>query len=61
MRRPAENIDHATNADIAEAGGPDHLQILLDEERSRDSTCPEVDVVHRIVGQRLLDNHVGDL
>ena len=40
VRGSAEDVNHAAHPHILEAGGPDDLQVLLDEECSRNSTCP---------------------
>lgn len=61
VRRPAENIDDAAHPHFAEPCGPDDTHVLLDEESSRNSTCPKVDVVYSFVRQRLLNYYVGDL
>jgi hypothetical protein len=49
VRRSTEYINHATHMQIAEAGGPNDLHVLLDEECPRNSTCPEADVVHDLI------------
>ena len=61
MRRATEDIDHAADPNICESRRSHNFHVLLDEERSRNSTCPQVDVGDRVIRQRLLDDDVGDL
>ncbi len=61
VRGAAENVDHAANADVGESRRSNDSHVLLDEECTRDSTGPEIDVSDRVVRQRLLDDDVSYL
>ena len=59
--RTAEDVDHAADPELGESSCLNDPCVLLNEECSCNSTCPEVNIRDRVIRQRLLHHDIGDL
>ncbi len=61
MRRARKDINQLTDCNIGKACVPDDGDVLLDEEGASNSASPQVYVRPRILRDRELYHHVGEL